>query len=45
MWYIEKLPKGMTADEIGYSSRKSMYLLRNEVINEFSIMVFGIRAL
>ncbi len=45
MWYVEKLSKDMIADEIGYSSRKSIYLLRNRAINKFSIMVFGIQTI
>lgn len=45
MWYVEKLSKDMIADEIGYSSRKSVYLLRNRAINKFSTMVFGIQAI
>ncbi len=45
MWYVEKLSKDMIADEIGYSSRKSVYLLRNRAINKFSTMVFGIASI
>src|SRR6056297_3844017 len=42
MWYVEKLSKDVIADEVGYSSRKSVYLLRNRAINKFSTMLFGL---
>ncbi len=41
LWYIEKLPKDLIGDEIGYSSRKSVYILRNKAIKKFAIMLFG----
>ncbi len=42
MWYIEKLSKDMIAGEIGYSSRKSVYLLRNRAIKKFAVLFYGI---
>jgi len=41
LWYIENLPKDLIGDEIGYSSRKSVYMLRNKAIKKFAIMLFG----
>lgn len=37
MCYIEKLSK----DKIGYSRRKSVYLLRNKAIKRFETMMYG----
>jgi len=43
MWYLEKLPKDIIAEEIGYSSRKSVYLVRNKAIKKFAVIFYGIK--
>lgn len=45
MWYVEKLDKEDIAQKLGYSSRQSVYDLRNRAIKKFSIALFGIVAL
>jgi hypothetical protein len=44
-WYIEKMPKEDIANEIGYSSKQSIYSLRAKAIRKFAIQMFGIEAL
>jgi hypothetical protein len=45
MWYVEKTDKEDIAERMGYSSRQSVYDLRNKAISKFSIALFGITAL
>ena len=44
-WYIERIPKEDIAEQIGYSSRQSIYSIRNAAIRKFAIRIFGIEAL
>lgn len=44
-WYIEKVPKEDIASEIGYSSRRSVYEIKNRAIRKFAVRLFGIEAL
>ena len=44
-WYIEKVPKEEIAEQIGYSSRQSIYTIKNLAIRKFAIRMFGIEAL
>ena len=44
-WYIERVPKEDIAEQIGYSSRQSIYGVRNLAIRKFAIRLFGIEAL
>lgn len=41
-WYIEQVPKENIADEIGYSSRTSIYTIRARAIRKLAIQLFGI---
>lgn len=45
LWYIEGWTKEEIAEELNYSSRKSIYTLRNEAIRKFSIRLFGLETL
>ena len=45
MWYVDKVDKEVIAEKMGYSSRQSVYDLRNKAINKFSVALFGIIAL
>lgn len=45
MWYIKKIGKEEIAEIMGYSSRQSVYDLRNRAINKFAVALFGILAL
>lgn len=44
-WYIERVPKEDIAEELGYSSRQSIYDLRAKAIRKFAVRLFGIGAL
>ncbi len=44
-WYIERVPKEDIAREIGYSSKRSVYEIKNRAIRKFAVMLFGIEAL
>lgn len=44
-WYIEKLPKHEIAQEIGYSSRQTIYDIRNAALRQFAVEIFGIRGM
>ncbi len=44
-WYIEKIPKEEIANDIGYSSRQSIYTLKGKAIRKFAIRLFGIKPL
>ena len=45
MWYVEKMAKEDIAEDLGYSSRRSVYELRNKAIRKFAIRMFGLEAL
>lgn len=45
MWYVEKLDKEEIAEFFGYSSKQSVYDIRNRSIRKFSIALFGVTAL
>jgi transposase len=42
---IDKLPKEDIAEMIGYSSKRSVYDIREKAIRKFAVMMFGIKAL
>nr|DAM13526.1 MAG TPA: Protein of unknown function (DUF1492) [Caudoviricetes sp.] len=44
-WHIERTPKEKIAEEIGYSSRTSIYTLEAKAIRKFAVRLFGIDAL
>ncbi|VBB08419.1 Hypothetical protein LUCI_3691 [Lucifera butyrica] len=44
-WYIDKLAKEDIAEMIGYSTKRSVYDLRDKAIRKFAVMMFGIKAL
>lgn len=44
-WYIEKVNKEDIATEIGYSSKQSVYDVKNAAIRKFAVRLFGIKAL
>lgn len=44
-WYLERIPKENIAEQIGYSSRSSIYSLEGKAIRVFAIRLFGIDAL
>jgi len=44
-WYIERIPKEDIAEELGYSSRQSIYDIRAKAIRKFAVRLFGIGAL
>jgi hypothetical protein len=41
-WYIERIPKEEIAEEIGYSSRTSIYTIRARAIRKLAVRLFGI---
>lgn len=43
-WYIERRSKEDIAEEVGYSSRQSIYTIRAEAIRKFAVRLFGIGA-
>lgn len=45
MWYIEGVPKDEIADRLHYSSRTSIYEIKNEAIRKFAVVLFGLDAL
>lgn len=45
IWYVEKADKEDIAERMGYSSRQSIYDLKNRAISKFSVALFGITAL
>lgn len=45
MWYVEKMDKDMIADKFGYSSRQSVYDMKNKAIRKFAVALFGVTAL
>jgi hypothetical protein len=45
MWYVEKLDKEEIAEKFGYSSKQSVYDLRNRAMKKFAIALFGVTAL
>lgn len=44
-WYLERMAKEDIAQEIGYSSRTSIYSLEGKAIRVFAVRLFGIEAL
>lgn len=44
-WYIERIPKEDIAREIGYSSKQSVYDIKNRAIRKFAVMFFGVGVL
>lgn len=44
-WYIDKTPKEDIAKEIGYSSRQSIYDIKNAALRKFAVELFGIKSL
>ncbi|CEP67867.1 RNA polymerase sigma factor, region 3/4 [Moorella glycerini] len=44
-WYIEKKSKEEIAEELGYSSRQSVYDIKNRAIRIFAVRLFGLGAL
>lgn len=45
LWYVEKIDKDAIADELGYSTRQSVYDMRNKAIRKFTVALFGVMAL
>jgi len=45
MWYVDKLPKDDIAEMIGYSTKRSVYDIRDKAIRKFAVVMFGIKAL
>lgn len=45
MWYIKKVPKEKIAEELSYSSRQSVYDIKNRALRKFTIRWFGVYAL
>jgi hypothetical protein len=45
LWYVDKKNKEDIAEELGYSSRQSIYTHRNKAIRKFAIRLFGIDVL
>jgi len=45
MWYVDKLPKDDIAEMIGYSTKRSVYDIRDKAIRRFAVVMFGIGAL
>jgi len=45
MWYVDKLPKELIAEKVKYSSRQSIYDIKNKAIRKFAIRLFGLEAL
>ncbi|MEN6620604.1 MAG: hypothetical protein ABFD50_03500 [Smithella sp.] len=45
MWYVEKFDKDDIAETLGYSSRQSVYDMRNRAIKKFAVALFGVVAL
>lgn len=44
-WYIDRMPKQDIAAEIGYSSRQSIYDIKNAALRKFAVELFGVKAL
>jgi len=44
-WYIDRTPKQDIAKEIGYSSRQSIYDIKNAALRQFAVELFGVKAL
>ncbi len=44
-WYIERLTKEEIAEDLGYSSKQTVYDIRNKAIRKFAVRLFGIEAL
>lgn len=44
-WYVEHEPKEEIAERLSYSSRTSIYDLRNKAVSAFAILYFGAGAL
>ena len=40
-WYIEQLPKEAIAEQFSFSSRTSVYDLRNKAVAAFALLYFG----
>lgn len=40
-WYIERKPKDEIAEELEYSSKTSVYDLRNKAVSSFAILYYG----
>lgn len=45
MWYVEKKDKEAIANEIGYSTRQSVYDIKIKAIRKFAVCLFGVTAL
>ncbi|MDF2571533.1 MAG: hypothetical protein K0R55_3137 [Sporomusa sp.] len=45
MWYVERLDKEEIAERLGYSSRQSVYDMRNRAIKKFAVALFRVAAL
>lgn len=44
-WYIWRTPKNEIAERIGYSTRRSIYQLKDKAIKKFAISCFGLNAM
>ena len=44
-WYIDLVPKDQIARTIGYSSKRSIYTIKNQALRKFACKMFGIKAL
>ena len=44
-WYVEREPKEEIAERLAYSSRTSVYDLRNKAVSSFAILYFGAGAI
>lgn len=45
MWYVDKLPKEDIAEALGYETRRTIYLIRDQAIRVFAVRVLGLGAL
>jgi hypothetical protein len=45
MWYVVKMDKDEIADKFSYSSRQSVYDMKNRAIKKFAVALFGVTAL
>ncbi|QDR80218.1 sigma-70 family RNA polymerase sigma factor [Sporomusa termitida] len=45
MWYVERLDKDEIAEKLGYSTRQSVYDMKNKAIRKFAVALFGVIAL
>jgi len=44
-WYVERMDKETIARQLGYSSKQSVYDIKNKAIRKFAVTAFGVTAL